>query len=87
MRLTSKEAVMNWYYCREVRLLQFPAVPHVNVFTDLKVLRRFRSKMHVRLTAVTFFIFLVPACSLSALGVRPHFAMLPCVLLTSILCN
>jgi hypothetical protein len=67
---------MNWYYCREV-WLQINALIRVYFCScdSSQVLRRFRSKIQVRLTAVTFFIFLLPACSLAALGVRRHVLM------------
>jgi hypothetical protein len=75
MRLTSKEAVMNWYYCREVRLLQ-RSVESSPSLTHPKVMRRFRSKIRVRLDAVTLFIFIFPASILAALVVRPRLPFL-----------
>lgn len=73
MRLNSKDAVLTWYHCREVRLLLRP--PRNTYLTALKVTRRFNSKINVRLASIMLFVFLIPVISFSALGVcrqPPH---------------
>jgi len=61
---------MTWYHCREVIVAFILLLEICSIFILFKVTRRFRAKLNSRLTAVSFFMFLIPLISLLELGVR-----------------
>ena len=60
---------MTWYHCREVIVAFILLLEICLIFILFKVTRRFRAKLNSRLTAVSFFMFLIPLTSLLELGV------------------